>query len=60
MLMVLLVRGLTLPGAISGIKFYLYPDPTRLTDPQVKSIYLEIAEKSYFQNDDFFFILIFF
>ncbi|TVK90544.1 Sodium- and chloride-dependent GABA transporter 2 [Bagarius yarrelli] len=34
MLMVLLVRGMTLPGAISGVKFYLYPDPTRLTDPQ--------------------------
>lgn len=36
MLMVLLVRGLTLPGAIHGITFYLYPDPTRLTDPQVE------------------------
>lgn len=35
MLVVLLVRGLTLPGAIDGIKFYLYPDPSRLTDPQV-------------------------
>ncbi|XP_053354684.1 sodium- and chloride-dependent GABA transporter 2-like [Clarias gariepinus] len=35
MLMVLLVRGLTLPGAIDGIRFYLYPDPTRLMDPQV-------------------------
>ncbi|XP_056463377.1 sodium- and chloride-dependent GABA transporter 2-like [Gadus chalcogrammus] len=35
MLVVLLVRGLTLPGAIDGIKFYLYPDPTRLVDPQV-------------------------
>ncbi|CDQ95173.1 unnamed protein product, partial [Oncorhynchus mykiss] len=35
MLVVLLVRGLTLPGAIDGIKFYLYPDPARLTDPQV-------------------------
>ncbi|KAJ7999861.1 hypothetical protein DPEC_G00198790 [Dallia pectoralis] len=35
MLVVLLVRGLTLPGAIDGIKFYLYPDPTRLADPQV-------------------------
>ncbi|KAI5109223.1 solute carrier family 6 member 22, tandem duplicate 2 [Silurus meridionalis] len=35
MLLVLLVRGLTLPGAIGGITFYLYPDPTRLTDPQV-------------------------
>uniref|UniRef100_A0A4W4F102 Transporter n=1 Tax=Electrophorus electricus TaxID=8005 RepID=A0A4W4F102_ELEEL len=35
MLVVLLVRGLTLPGAVNGIIFYLYPDPTRLTDPQV-------------------------
>ncbi|KAM4613631.1 sodium- and chloride-dependent GABA transporter 2-like [Polymixia lowei] len=35
MLVVLLVRGVTLPGAIEGIKFYLYPDPSRLTDPQV-------------------------
>ncbi|XP_066519460.1 sodium- and chloride-dependent GABA transporter 2-like isoform X2 [Hoplias malabaricus] len=35
MLLVLLVRGLTLPGAIDGIVFYLYPDPTRLKDPQV-------------------------
>ncbi|KAJ4927508.1 hypothetical protein JOQ06_015235 [Pogonophryne albipinna] len=35
MLVVLLVRGLTLPGAINGIKFYLYPDPSRLSDPQV-------------------------
>ncbi|MCI4375412.1 hypothetical protein PGIGA_G00109210 [Pangasianodon gigas] len=34
-LAVLLVRGLTLPGAVDGIIFYLYPDPTRLTDPQV-------------------------
>ncbi|XP_061083816.1 sodium- and chloride-dependent GABA transporter 2-like isoform X2 [Conger conger] len=35
MLVALLVRGLTLPGAINGIRFYLYPDPTRLIDPQV-------------------------
>uniref|UniRef100_A0A7N9AQV7 Transporter n=1 Tax=Mastacembelus armatus TaxID=205130 RepID=A0A7N9AQV7_9TELE len=35
MLVVLLVRGVTLPGALNGIKFYLYPDPSRLTDPQV-------------------------
>ncbi|KAK3557387.1 hypothetical protein QTP70_026534 [Hemibagrus guttatus] len=34
-LAVLLVRGLTLPGAVNGIIFYLYPDPTRLADPQV-------------------------
>ncbi|KAJ8372064.1 hypothetical protein AAFF_G00294780 [Aldrovandia affinis] len=35
MLLVLLVRGVTLPGAIDGIIFYMYPDPARLTDPQV-------------------------
>lgn len=35
MLLVLLVRGLTLPGAGEGIKFYLYPNITRLADPQV-------------------------
>ncbi|XP_070350471.1 sodium- and chloride-dependent GABA transporter 2 isoform X5 [Equus asinus] len=35
MLMVLLIRGVTLPGAAQGIRFYLYPDPTRLVDPQV-------------------------
>ncbi|GAA6090166.1 sodium- and chloride-dependent GABA transporter 2-like isoform X1 [Tachysurus ichikawai] len=35
MLMVLLVNGLMLPGAADGIRFYLYPDFTRLKDPQV-------------------------
>ncbi|XP_054640148.1 solute carrier family 6 member 11a isoform X1 [Dunckerocampus dactyliophorus] len=35
MLVVLFVRGMTLPGALHGIKYYLYPNPTRLADPQV-------------------------
>ncbi|XP_053740346.1 sodium- and chloride-dependent GABA transporter 2-like isoform X2 [Synchiropus splendidus] len=35
MLMVLLIRGLTLPGAVDGLVFYLYPEPARLTDIQV-------------------------
>ncbi|XP_018541323.1 solute carrier family 6 member 11a [Lates calcarifer] len=35
MLLVLFVRGMTLPGALHGIKYYLYPNPARLADPQV-------------------------
>uniref|UniRef100_A0A672YG34 Transporter n=1 Tax=Sphaeramia orbicularis TaxID=375764 RepID=A0A672YG34_9TELE len=35
MLIVLLLRGMTLPGALHGIKYYLYPNPARLADPQV-------------------------
>ncbi|KAM6989145.1 sodium- and chloride-dependent GABA transporter 2-like [Tautogolabrus adspersus] len=35
MMIALLIRGVTLPGATDGIRFYLSPDPTRLADPQV-------------------------
>ncbi|XP_011602002.2 sodium- and chloride-dependent betaine transporter-like [Takifugu rubripes] len=35
MLAILLVRGLTLPGALQGLVFYLYPDVSRLADLQV-------------------------
>ncbi|XP_029309657.1 sodium- and chloride-dependent GABA transporter 2-like [Cottoperca gobio] len=35
MMIALLIRGVTLPGAINGIRFYLTPDLTRLADPQV-------------------------
>ncbi|XP_061606848.1 sodium- and chloride-dependent GABA transporter 2-like [Phyllopteryx taeniolatus] len=35
MLLVLLIRGVTLPGAMDGIIYYIYPDVSRLSDPQV-------------------------
>ncbi|XP_060071373.1 sodium- and chloride-dependent glycine transporter 2-like [Ylistrum balloti] len=35
LLTVILVRGLTLPGAVDGVLFYLTPDFSRLTDMQV-------------------------
>ncbi|XP_034023846.1 sodium- and chloride-dependent GABA transporter 2-like [Thalassophryne amazonica] len=35
MLFILLIRGLSLPGALQGVKFYLLPEPSRLIDPQV-------------------------
>ncbi|XP_063350218.1 sodium- and chloride-dependent GABA transporter 2-like [Pelmatolapia mariae] len=35
MLLILLIRGLSLPGAFEGVMFYLLPEPSRLIDPQV-------------------------
>ncbi|XP_026023545.1 sodium- and chloride-dependent GABA transporter 2-like [Astatotilapia calliptera] len=35
LLIMLFVRGMTLPGAFHGIKYYLYPNPERLADPLV-------------------------
>ncbi|KAM9853485.1 sodium- and chloride-dependent GABA transporter 2-like [Aulostomus maculatus] len=35
MLVALLIRGLSLPGALQGVLFYLLPEPSRLADPQV-------------------------
>lgn len=35
MLLVLLIRGLTLPGALDGVLYYLLPQVSRLADPQV-------------------------
>lgn len=38
MLFILLVRGLSLPGALQGVVFYLLPEPSRLIDPQVEDL----------------------
>ncbi|CAN9511792.1 unnamed protein product [Ophioblennius macclurei] len=35
MLIVLFIRGMTLPGAFHGLQYYLYPNASRLADPQV-------------------------
>ncbi|XP_055007858.1 sodium- and chloride-dependent GABA transporter 3-like [Boleophthalmus pectinirostris] len=35
MMMALVIRGVTLPGAADGIRFYLWPDLSRLSDHQV-------------------------
>lgn len=35
MLVILLIRGLSLPGASDGVLFYLLPEISRLTDTQV-------------------------
>lgn len=36
LLVVLLVRGLTLPGAAEGLKYYATPNLSKLGDPEVK------------------------
>ncbi|XP_068605323.1 sodium- and chloride-dependent GABA transporter 3-like [Brachionichthys hirsutus] len=45
MLLILLIRGVTLPGASEGIYYYLYPDINRLADLQV---WIEAGSQIYF------------
>ena len=38
MLVILLIRGITLPGAYQGVIYYLKPDLLRLKDHQVGAV----------------------
>lgn len=46
MMFALLIRGVTLPGALDGIKFYVSPNTTRLADPQVRPKNVLMMEES--------------
>uniref|UniRef100_A0A8C4FEH5 Transporter n=1 Tax=Dicentrarchus labrax TaxID=13489 RepID=A0A8C4FEH5_DICLA len=45
-LLILLIRGLTLPGAWDGIYYYLYPDLNRLTNLEV--VWIEAGSQIFF------------
>lgn len=47
MLLILLIRGVTLPGARDGIIYYLYPDISRLSDPQVRTHIQSLEQNHY-------------
>lgn len=36
LLFIILIRGVTLPGARQGLAYYLTPDFSRITDPDVR------------------------
>lgn len=55
MLVILLVRGVTLPGAYEGIIYYLKPDLSRLKDPQVGAVLRTISPADPHPKPDLYF-----
>lgn len=45
MLLILLVRGLSLPGALQGVQFYVMPDIKRIADAQVLPVANRVSPK---------------
>lgn len=56
MLLVLLVRGLSLPGALEGVQFYLMPDVKRISDAQVLQDHCSVSGSGLFGSTHSWFV----